>query len=369
MVIFLSSVTALRKPTSKHDCWQQSCLTCPVRSFTTVDQLRRRVQLYHVKETSDICAGHKRKRVAWAIHDADSLAGKRSVSLLRRSAAIIRRHVTPPLDHGRDNINGELRLVLTGRGSIHVDKKAVSTDGDVHVRRVGNLYHTRCFANIVYCELVMHEARLAEGVKHVQLQIAVSGSEPGNLVPENSRYTWKVVHDVFSVSPAQALVTEHLQEFSKEGEFHTLSNDCTLKIALATIGQAPQAFAESEHRRKLLTIRGLTGAEESADEMAQALQKEGDINRSPSKGPVVATDKPSGKMFVVMKQALPNLQCLMRYECRCRSSLASQVHCPNVCFFCDSPFLEFGRVRWNHTRFLCLGLAYRHAFRIRALSG
>ena len=139
-----------------HDCWQQSRLLCPFRSVSTVDQLRRHVQHYHVKETSYICVGHKQKRVARAIHDADSLA-------LRRSADIIPRHVSPPLDHGRNNINGELRLVLTGRGAMCENKKAVSTDGHFHVRRVGNLYYTRCFANMVYCELVMHQARLERG--------------------------------------------------------------------------------------------------------------------------------------------------------------------------------------------------------------
>ena len=205
-------MTALRKPTSKHDGLQQSCLLCPFRSFTTVDQLRRHVQLYPVKEASYVFACLKQKSVAWAIHDAGSLAGERSENLLRRS---------PLLDHGRNNINDEQRLVLTGRGPIYVSKKAVSADGHLHVRRVGNLYDTRCFANMVYRELVTHQDRLAESMMRVQLQIAVSGSGLGNIVPENSRCMWKVVQDVSSVSPAQALVSEHLQEFSKEGEFHT----------------------------------------------------------------------------------------------------------------------------------------------------
>ena len=126
---------------------------------------------------------------------------------------------------------------------------------------------------------------------------------------------------------AQCSLSEHLQEFSKEGEFHTLSMDCTVKIALATIGQASQAhvrkrpstaaFTESEHRRKVLTVRGLTGAvlllspvrEESANEMAQAL-KEGITTDHRERVQFVATDKPSGKMFVFLKQVHPNLQCL-----------------------------------------------------------
>ena len=95
----------------------------------------------------------------------------------------------------------------------------------------------------------MHHGRLAEAMKHVQLQIAMFGGELGNLVPENNTNMWKVVQDVFQVSPAQALVSEDLQEFSKEGEFHKLSIDSTVKIGLATIGQALQAHVRKRPNR------------------------------------------------------------------------------------------------------------------------
>ena len=246
-----------------------------------------------------------------------------------------RRH----LDHGRDNINGELRSVLTGRGPKCVNKKAVSTDGSLHVRRVVNLYYTWCFANMVYREVVMPPGPARRGHEVRAAADCNVGWRPGQPRAREQQVHVEGGAGCLHVSPARALVTEHLQEFSKEGEFHTLSIDCTVKIALATIGQAPQAhvrkrpsaaaFAESERRRKVLTVRGLTGAvlllscvrEESADEMAQALQK-GISTDHRQRVKFVATDKPSSKMFVVLKQALPNLQCLnldtvhvsMRYE-------------------------------------------------------
>ena len=187
----------------------------------------------------------------------------------------------------------------------------------------------------------------------------------------------------------------------REREFHMSSIDCTVKIALATIGQAPQARVRKRPSAavfpEVLTVRGLTGTvllpslvgEESADEMAEALQK-GISTDHRQRVQFVATDKFSGKMFVVLEQAVPVLgHCSCEHAVRtrlcsfqvCRSVMlrrlmskftVSQVHCPNVRFSCDCPFSELERVRWKHTRFfyamLCLGLADRHAFRIRALS-
>ena len=105
------------------------------------------------------------------------------------------------------------------------------------VRRVENICHTRCFANLIFRELVMHQGGLDAPMKRVQMQPARTGNELGRKVPCQGKALWKLTQDVSSVKPAVALVND-LSEFWCQGEFHTITMDCTLKIALAALGQA-----------------------------------------------------------------------------------------------------------------------------------
>ena len=66
----------------------------------------------------------------------------------------------------------------------------------MRVRRVGNLYYTRCFANELYRELVYNQGRLNETLRKLQMWAAEHGNErfPRDKTCENtaSSYTASV---------------------------------------------------------------------------------------------------------------------------------------------------------------------------------
>ena len=139
-----------------------------------------------------------------------------------------------------------------------------------------------------------------------------------------------------------------MEELYLSSEFQTITIDCTVKVALTTMGQTGKAqlqrdttaaaYAEWEHRRRVLTVRGRTGAvvlmasirEEAVDDMApvfKAVWPEKYLHQVE----FIGSDKPSHAMLGRFSKICPMLKCLyldtlhvaMRYEsafARCSSA-------------------------------------------------
>ena len=141
------------------------------------------------------------------------------------------------------------------------------------MRRVGNLYYSRCFANAmfrVFREMLPSQGRLTEVMKRILVFAASSGDEMENLIPTHGRHVWKIFQDLFRLDIVEHMVENHMMEYLRGNEMQIVTVDCSVKIALATMGQAKAsaikknpasaAYSETDHRRRVLSIRGRTGA-------------------------------------------------------------------------------------------------------------
>ena len=223
--------------------------------------------------------------------------------------------------------------------------------------------------------MILSQGRLAEALRRLQLQTAKSGNVLGNLMPTHGQVMWTVVQDIFSLGPVKDVVTRHLDELFLALEFQTITIDCTVKVALATMGQTGKAqlawdhsagaFSEQDHRRRVLTVRGRTGAvllmtsvrEESIDDMTKVL-----VYQWPQKYlhqvEFLGSDSPSRAMLCKFRQVCLNITCLyldtvhvaMRYEtafARKSSAGSSELRrvmkkftAPPISNLADAPWME-----------------------------
>ena len=132
------------------------CPLCPFRKFQKPRRVRDHIVKYHTAARQYICSGTKQLKICCALFDNDQIRGDRLGNFLARSAELLRTTVKPPLSSKVNEIDREIRLVLTGQGP---EYWSLSTLKESHVRRVRNLYYTREFADIVYQELLLCYAK------------------------------------------------------------------------------------------------------------------------------------------------------------------------------------------------------------------
>ena len=133
------------------------CSGCPFRSFDRCSRLAAHWQRYHCAKKQYCCSGYKQLRVILSLHDSDVLAGKRQGNYLRRSAALLRRSIQPPLSSTMNHVDRHIRLLLDTKGPSIVHIEFVQEPG--RVRRCGNLYYTRAFGEKLFQEMLLHNAK------------------------------------------------------------------------------------------------------------------------------------------------------------------------------------------------------------------
>lgn len=160
------------------------------------------------------------------------------------------------------------------------------------------------------------------------LEAVRRGSVLANLLPSHTSRWWPLVEDVFHSQQSCLLRTSILKECTEHQEFTTLSIDGTFKICLSLLGQVPfnapkkrraeAAFRDEDSIRRVITVRGKTGAVvamfgaagEGSDHIAEGLQKHLS-KESLIQVCFVATDAPSRRLFCKLKEILPNLRGLL----------------------------------------------------------
>ena len=308
------------------------CPFCPFRRFAKGNAVVRHLQKAHTREKQFVCSGRKQRKIVVALHDSGALSGRPPLDTLSRSAALLRSSVVPALPDDKTAIDRDIRLVLTGAGPVYtgagpVYMNVAALGTSTWVRRVGNLYYTRCFANVLWREMCMAKGRLQEALTRVQLHVGTLGCELGNLLPLHSKVMWKVAQDIFDLAPVRDLFSGFFAQLTEHEEFETLSIDGTVKVCLGIMGQSgasavrknvhAAAMPEADHLRKLVTVRGRSGGvlalrlvrEESVDGIArQVLECFSEEQRLQVK--YVGVDNPSRAMHVAFKQVFPSLVCL-----------------------------------------------------------
>ena len=320
-----ATVSAL---SSCHPTWSAEktpCPLCPFRMFASGASVLRHIQTCHTEQKGFVCSGRKQRKVVVALYDCDVLAGREPMDLLTRSAALLRSWIRPPLQHNKNAIDRSIRLVLTATGPVYANVEALGTS--MFVRRVGNLFYTRCFGNILLRELVMSKGRLAEALTRLQTHACAAGSEVTNLYPGHGASMWAVAQDVFGLEPVCELFAGFYAQLLAREEFETLAMDGTVKVCLAIMGQAgaaairedacAAAMTEEEHFRRLVTVRGRSGAvlalrlvrEESSVDVAKNFQECFTLEQR-EQVRFMSVDNPSHTMHQAFCKVFPFLECL-----------------------------------------------------------
>ena len=136
---------------------RRSCPLCPFRCFQDPSRVRQHIVSYRVERKQFVCSGTKQLKLCCALFDNDQLHGNIKGSYLKRSAAILQTTVQLPLPTTVNEIDRDIRLVLTGNGPEYW--RLATVQESKSIRRVRNLYYSKEFGELVYRELLMCHAK------------------------------------------------------------------------------------------------------------------------------------------------------------------------------------------------------------------
>ena len=299
------------------------CRLCPLRFVPGgVAGLQRHIKAHHDSRNNFVCSGTKQMRTIKAIYDHDCCLGSEPCHLLQRSATLMRENVTVDTYTSVDQIDRFLRLVLHDQGPSFVCESDLGTTW--MVRRCGNVLYTREFANAFLRQLLWQRGALQTAMDNLHLHFNMCGTPLGNLMPRGSHSLAKVAEDILNNPVVKRVEEPTLSQLTANGEFESLAMDGTAKLCLKLLGQVhPRvakrssdagAIPDDEHKRKLVTVNGATGAtlgifpvkEEDAGSILDAVR-----NAWPQhvldRTRFLSVDAPSRLLLVTLKQAFSNL--------------------------------------------------------------
>ena len=163
LAIMKREVTAFLEDPTKHLAKRQpaACPFCPFREWPKgrVARVVDHVWNYHSERKQFVASGTKQLKLVISLHDFDQAESHSRGNYLSRSAAIIRRTVDPPLQSKITDIDRNIRLVLTENGP---EFWTVSAVKQLILRRVRHLYYSQDFAQIVFQEMLLCNAKAAQ---------------------------------------------------------------------------------------------------------------------------------------------------------------------------------------------------------------
>ena len=303
------------------------CELCPFRCFSGKhpEHLLTHMIKHHTQRNQYCCSGTKQIKVIIALYDSDQFARSTSSTYIRRSADIIRNSVRPPLNSAHNEVDRHIRLVFTVDGPVYMNVDSLTNL--VAVRRTGNLHYTHEFAEILFREALLNNAKMKTMWNRLQVRAYERGSELGSLYPQHVQYWWPMLEDVFSSAAVTAIKERLITEAVEHTEFLYISIDATMKCCMPLLGQASSraskdtraqaAFDDISSKRRVLTVRGRTSAvptmvpiaDESSNAVAVAL--ENNISKE-ARNQVqhVGCDNPSKALWIQLKRVCPNIETL-----------------------------------------------------------
>ncbi|CAE7768244.1 unnamed protein product [Symbiodinium sp. CCMP2592] len=302
------------------------CPLCPFRSWPTQQSKSRvlqHMQKHHVQGKQYVPSGTKQLKVTIALHDCDQCRRRtRQPNLLKRSAAMLRSTVSPPLSSKDMNIDRHIRLVLTGHGPQYWNAETVFNPS---LRRVRNMYYTHEFAQMLFQDILTCDAKVY--ALHARMTARFPG-EVSSLLPRHSRHWWPLIEDVFSSGKVTGISAQLAKELLDHEEMQAISIDATLRCCLPILGQVhPRAskklkdiavFAGEMALTRVLTCRGRTNAVLLMDTVAgddsEQVVKSLTANLSAAAlahVQFVSVDNPSYKYWQALRTVCPNLQVMM----------------------------------------------------------
>ncbi len=234
----------------------------------------------------------------------------------------MRRTITPSLTALHMNIDKLIRLVYTDKGPVYMNLESMRKS--VYVRRVRNLYYTKGFAEVVFREALLHNAKFTGVWKRLHVRAYENGNELGSLFTSHTKCWFPIIDDIFSSSAVTDLHARLLHEAADHDEGEYVSIDATVRCCFNVMGQASYrsskevraqaAFNDADSKRCVLTVRGRTSA--VLGMYAIASEKSEAVRNSMGSGlPLVvrnqikhiACDDPSKALLNQLKQICRNL--------------------------------------------------------------
>jgi len=261
--------------------------------------------------------------VILALHDHDCFSGNSDKNLISRSAAFMRSTVRPALDGNNNNIDRGIRLVLTANGPEYHNIDTIIANSDC--RRVRNLYYTREFAELVRTETLLSRIRMRSVIIRIIARMTQDGSCGVRLLPTKVAYWWPLVEDIFGSDVVAAKSDLIMKMYFDNQELAAISVDGTFRCCLSIAGQssfrAPKeereraAFGDAEALRRVLTVRGRTGAvidmravrSEASSDIAEALTA-GIPMKYRNQVLHYKCDNPTSELFSQLQKVFPKLQ-------------------------------------------------------------
>ena len=268
--------------------------------------------------------GARQLKVLAALFEDDCLSGRVRTSYLQDSASIIRgcfpeHALATRTDRTTDR---DLCFLLDSTGPTFFYNGGEDNRRDV--RRVGNVYYTRGFANL-FLEFALTEHGRLRPIRDRLVQVCVRGHNPlWHLFPRHPKTTAAVLEDIMASPYAQGTKERLITQCCEHSEFTHMSIDATVRIAMSLKGQAnyrasrakkeAAALPEEEAKRSVLTARGRTGAvlgmwlirSEATNHVSDALA--GHFPQDYRQQVVaIFSDDPSNLMFATLRRVFSEL--------------------------------------------------------------
>ncbi|CAJ1377905.1 unnamed protein product [Effrenium voratum] len=297
------------------------CPLCPFRAFAKLTRVSQHIAKYHTVKVQFCPSGTKQVKLLLALYDEDCMRGKDGQNYLQRSSDTLRQTVAPSLLSSRTDIDKFIRIVFTAAGPVYRNLDAL-TDGEP-LRRVRNIYYTRCFAHLVVREMLLCNAKVRAMIPRVTQEAVARNCLTTSLLPSNVKDWWPIVEDIFTSPRLSDRKDSLLQEAVQHEEFVAISIDATMRCCLSILGQchprAPQAdrlqaaFDDAAAKRKVLTVRGRTNAvlllhavpSEAAEVIVTALAEL--PAHALAQIQFIASDSPSSALARQLRRVCPNL--------------------------------------------------------------
>ena len=134
----------------------QVCPLCPWRRFDKRSYLFTHITKHHSVGKRFVASGTKQLRIIAAMYDDDAARQASHGNYISRSAELLRSHVRPGVSSKKNVIDKDIRLCLTTKGPSFMSMQKIKQAK--HLRRVGNVYYDRSFANDFMCNAVASRA-------------------------------------------------------------------------------------------------------------------------------------------------------------------------------------------------------------------
>ena len=182
-----------------------ACKLCPKKTFTQKLFLVKHVKKFHTKRTNYVPEGClKQHRISKALYEDDLFSsGIQSQDYLSRAAELLREQVGEETfkDARLRAVDEECRIVLDGSGPCFRSLGAIA---EMDVRRVGNFYYTRSFAQHLYDDFVIENGKLDKVRNRFAYRAQTSGNTLASMLPDE----WQdLVADVFYSGSVQQQLT------------------------------------------------------------------------------------------------------------------------------------------------------------------